>query len=835
MTKELLINLDNQAFDMTMPNEGDLKYGVDYDYIVESFNCEYKLNVKELNDIQTNYKNTDNNVYKAELVQQFKSLYPECTTDLIDRVSIPDTIIKKIYCVQSPKQDNGLPSIDYSLKARMLSDFRAKRSYVKKLMAQCEEANDKVGTIRYNAKQLAIKVICNSEYGASNNMVFAHYDSDIAAGVTYVSRSLIGFLTQNIESKELFVDEQFLKDNAKRIDMLKFINCLDVELLPSPYDNEFFARIRRHALRRIYNDSLNVVAKKIYKINIRPATVCYQDTDSNYYRHDYIMDYYTTNKYVNKIIRYSDEAILYEGDNSIRCNPEIIDEAMHMMLAHNELIADFAKHSIARRPYALGFEGAFIICRYLNRKKKYYGVKWGDDEELRLGIYLDDEAYLDNNIPRTLITDYNKYWKPKKTVIPQVNGEYIYLDFDKLLKQRTNYLDYIKSQNVKCTGVDLARRDQFKFINFFHCRTLQKDLRLMSYDGNNKWYIFPREAPMKEVIDELITDFQNTFNDITRIANAWVTEQYDVEFNPNTLQFSLLDFARNVQYKPGSKNDLAPVIKRLQVEGKQKYISNPGERMQFVVCLDAATKAARDSGKKSVGNSGDRGYTIDEVLDSLHEQYPESQYKLTKISYDDWINAKAISQLDYIYYITCLCKAMALYIIGDVFPNEMKAIDDGLLDSKKTGELISKCQGKIAATYLDKYFNTSASAKKDVRCNTRWLSTHEDIQGDLNMLIRQCVSGLDNMDITKDMLINYILPKINSEYEKQAKIVNDMYLIYTHIRTNTLTIFTGSDGQQIKIYNYYKLHQNEFMPHYKKAKYSRDVLYHIKEEILKII
>lgn len=166
-------NLEKHTFDLVSGDiEQELKYGIDYDYIVESFYCEYKLDVKELKSIQMQFKSTNNPIEQQFLINEFHRLYPEYKSDNIIHADIPETIMKKAYFVQSPKGKDGLPAVHYSLKEKMLSDFRAMRSRVKKEMEHCAEIGDKVGEVRFNAKQLAIKVVCNSEYGASNNEFF---------------------------------------------------------------------------------------------------------------------------------------------------------------------------------------------------------------------------------------------------------------------------------------------------------------------------------------------------------------------------------------------------------------------------------------------------------------------------------------------------------------------------------------------------------------------------------------------------------------------------------------------------------------------------------------
>ena len=225
--KEILTYRENK--DAFSDQYEDLRYGIDYDYIVESFFCEYKLDVKELKSIQQQYATSIDPVEKQTLEASFRSLYPECHEPNIAAVNIPDTILKKAYFVQSPKATNGLPSIHYSLKEKMLSELRATRGKVKQDMKAAALAHDSVSETRFNAKQLAIKVVCNSEYGAANNEYFAHYDPDVASAVTRGARRLINFLTTNLESDHLFVDQKFLDTYTKQIDNLRSIDVLNIE------------------------------------------------------------------------------------------------------------------------------------------------------------------------------------------------------------------------------------------------------------------------------------------------------------------------------------------------------------------------------------------------------------------------------------------------------------------------------------------------------------------------------------------------------------------------------------------------------------------------------
>lgn len=766
-------------------NINNLRYGIDYDYIVESFLCEFKLDVKTLKSLQEEYKRASSLDEKEIISTQFFELYPEAPS--IDVKNIPDTILKKIYIVQSPKGYDGLPSVHYSVNEIALSHLRALRKKVKKDMFNAAQAGDSVSETRYNAKQLAIKVVCNSEYGASNNEYFAHYDPDIASCVTRGARRLIGFLTENLEHDELFVDDKFIKSNQTDIDNLSKIQALKIEQLSNP-NEEYLLTQRRHCIRRLFDDSFNLMKQNIFRISLHPSTVCYQDTDSNYYKNEYISNYY------------------FQPDpetGEIVSDPEIIDNCMHSMLHLNNLIGNFIKDSINRRPYELGFEGAFIVCRYLNRKKKYYGIKWGDDAELRLTKTLpDSRAYEDNDFNKDLIPDYMPYWVPKKSVVPQPNGDYIYIDVDKLLHQGVNYLDYVHDQDVKCTGVDLARRDQYKFINFFHIVVLQKDLRLMKYNGYGEWQTFKTDEPMKEVIDEVITTFQNIIKSYTDIANfkSQTLPQYD---------FNILDFAKNGAYRYGKQNTVSQIVRRLEKENKQQYIPEIGERMTYVTILDEQTKQNRNAGIAKETNASDRSIVVQELLDQLMSEYSVSYFEnernknnLHELTYETYINAKAICSLDIKNYLEHLCKSMALYVVADEFPNEIKQIDDGIISPKEAGLLISKLQEKIAKQYIDKYFPKGYLVKSQLKVTKPKIATTKSETSE--SIVRASFNN-SNEIITSAEIANYIhtteqdIKQIQQERKRAYDVLS--FILTNHFNT----FYSKNETKQ----NYYSQYHNK--------------------------
>ena len=841
----------------------DLVYGKDYNYIVESMYCEYKLDVDRLKQIIDEYQLCEDRDRQIELLNEFHTLYPEYkSNDLIhiNKDRIPNVVNKKIYFVQSPKGPNGLPSIHYSLKEKLLSDFRAKRKEVKNAMEKANHEGNTIESIRLNAKQLAIKVVCNSEYGASNNEHFAHYDPDIAAAVTFAARQLIGFLTCNLESNKLYIDRKFVLSNKKEFTWL--INCKCISLSRYEGDDETLFNNRRHTLARLFDSNYNVVENDIIVCNIHKSSVIYQDTDSNYYINEYVIDYFTKNEGADKVDYDRDiklEKLLdklisgkidkiecvecdnideydvenndydeydcdidneYDNDkvdnneqikttnqskstnSNLICSPSIIDKCMHTMLHHNNLLSNFTEESAHRKPIGLGFEGSFIICRYLNRKKRYYGIKWSEDGTWIPSIKLPNpSAYIPNT--DTLITNYTPYWVPKKTVIPQSNGEYIYLDDDKLLHSNVNYLDYVKKYNVKCTGIDLTRRDQYRFINYFHVMILQKDLRLMSYLGNDKWSIFPQHMEMQTVINDVVEKFRNVINKYRDIANFKSAELPDIQFN-------ILDFARTAAYRANKQNIMTDIVARLRNEGKEQYIKDIGERMTYVTLLDEQTREDRLNGKNNVGKVADRSKIVDELLDELRSTYTENtiqncmnKYDFTdKYTYEQWINAKAIDALDFKYYLECLCKSIALYIIGDIYPVEIKAIDEGKYTAKKANEIVSDLQAKIAKMYVNRYFNSG-----------REISTKfKSVEKSANDMMKKMPKGLKiiqevypNICDIRDINLSTkqdLLMKLDKEIDNFQDVYVQMNEIWRNIETDgfsNMNIYSGDD-----IYEKYK-------------------------------
>ena len=688
----------------------------DYDFIVESFYTEYKLDLDELKSILLEYKNTKSQATKFKLFTKFKKLYPEFQGEDLETLSenqIPKTIKKKVWFVQPPRdEETGRPLHFYSLKSRLLTRLRDLRKEVKKLMKKAGAAGDTVNVSRYNAMQLAIKIIMNTEYGASGNKLFAHYDPDIAGAVTFLSRTLIHFLTNTLEGETFYVDKRFLEDNQQLIDRLSSIKCIhNIEKIDDDFTNEMIYKNRVRTLRRVYDDRYNVIDRDLYKISIEKSRVIYQDTDSNYYINPYIQSYYTTEN----------------------LTPVDIKECMVSMLAHNDFMNNFAVGGIHRTPVGLGFEGAFIIARYFYRKKKYYGVKY--DEDLLAEIPPGEK------------------WRPHISCEPLANGDYVYLDNKILLsnneivahgKQKTdepvtivNYLDYIKSQGIKCTGVNLARRDQYRFINYYHMVVIQNDMRIIKKNKNGEWKTI-NEATISDVVDDIIEMYRNVIQVYTDIEAG---NRDDV---PNGI-FKLVDFSRPKPYDETKQGSMQKIINRMKGdEDATEYMPENGERINVVVVMNDEIRKARLKGTAGMGQTGERSFTVEELLEKTKrllrkkttykyiKENPESD--IAKIlgdvgSYEDiklnqcidveldenYVDAYACASLDFKYYLQSLAKAMALYLVDERFPEETKQINDGKYSADEAEKLVDKLQSKIGKEILDKYYPPSTKVESKIR------------------------------------------------------------------------------------------------------------------------
>lgn len=505
----------------------------DNKYIIEQFTSEFKNNKDEikkclnnmLNDYVDSKTSPDYVSKRSKLMDDLRKLQPNTYLQITQQIyneninindiieNIPDTEKVKLYTVQSPRDKiTNLVSEHYSLKEIMLSDLRSLRSKVKKLMSAASDALEKN---RQNSKQLAIKVMMNSEYGASNSSYFPYYDPLIGGATTAASRCLINFLSITLAARKLYVNEEFIKKNLEYLDILRKYNVLKYYEEKIYDKKEFVKNNRKYSLRILFDEYYELIYDKLWVIEIEPSRVVYQDTDSNYYTNDYI------------------KGLLIDNET-----PEIISLKMNLLMTHNKLIGNFLENAIYRKPISVGFEGAFIVARYFNVKKKYYGIVWGE----HMKGELPKECYK-NGI---LINDYSKFWAPGKTTFPLPNGDYIKVDRDDIIRSNKDKLKLIKSQNVKCTGVDLARRDQYKFINANHIRIIQNDLHFLKYEGHNKW-VDISNVDMINVILNLVKEFKEQYDGVCSVVEDMMNNKkpsFDYK-----LFYDIGDFAKDVSFK----------------------------------------------------------------------------------------------------------------------------------------------------------------------------------------------------------------------------------------------------------------------------------------------
>ena len=777
----------------------------DYDFIVESFYTEYKLDLDSLKSILLEYKNTKSQATKFKLFSDFKKLYPEFQGEDLDNITesqIPKTIKKKVWFVQPPRdEETGRPLHFYSLKSRLLTRLRDLRKEVKKLMKKAAASNDSVNVSRYNAMQLAIKIIMNTEYGASGNKLFAHYDPDIAGAVTFLSRTLIHFLTNTLEGETFYVDRRFLNDNQKLIDRLSSIKCIrSIQRIDDDFTNEMVYKNRIRTLRRVYDDRYNVIDRDLYRISIEKSRVIYQDTDSNYYVNPYIQSYYMTEN----------------------LTPTDIKECMVSMIAHNDFMNNFAVGGIHRTPVGLGFEGAFIIARYFYRKKKYYGVK-----------------YDDSMLPQM---PEGEKWKPHVSCEPLPNGDYVYLDNKILLsnneivahgKQKTdepitvvNYLDYIKSQGIKCTGVNLARRDQYRFINYYHMVVIQNDMKIIKKNRNGEWKSI-EAATITDVVDDIIEKYRDVIQIYTDIEAG---NRKDV---PNGI-FKLVDFSRPKPYDETKQGSMQKIINRMKEdEDAADYIPENGERINVVVVMNDDIRKARLKGTAGMGQTGERSFTVEELLEKTKrllrrkatyefiKENPESNLAKTlidvrkpediklencmEVEFDEnYVDAYACASLDFKYYLQSLAKAMALYLVDERFPEETRQINDGKYSADEAEKLVDKLQSKIGKEILDKYYPPLTKIESRIRQIQK--GSAKKVTPDMKKKSAKYPYTLKYMkSMTDDDMIENnvgrIRSKIESKLEEAKETWEHVSNVYKHVETDRMIDFRFKDPIDQQVYD----------------------------------
>lgn len=657
-------------------------------YRVEQFNCAYKLDVDQLKkDLAVLIDPTvdvDSNRFNSA-VRSIKELYPECDWDeekhcfrlpngkMLTISNLPDTITKKVYFVQSHKAENGWTDEHLSLNEIMLTDLRFTRNAVKKQAAKAEEEGREFDAIRFNSKQLAVKIVCNSTYGASGSRFYAYYDPEIGASITWAAREMIHDLTRVLESDKVYVDKEFLEKNKKQYDALLKYGI--VEEVPCDPKKDNPEKIIPLSLRRLFDEYWDVKDySSLIRLNLKPAKIIYQDTDSNYY-----------------IIRHVQE--LFKG----KYDPDSINECMQLMKMHNEFFQDFMAFSVFRPPIGLGFEAAKIVARYFNVKKRYYGIEWGPWMKSRLC----DDAY-ENGV---LKQHYNQWWRPGQTTLPREDGAYLNVDPVALLDEGLDFVAYMHHQNLSVTGMPLTRRDSYRFANYLNLEVYRNDLMVSRYVGNNNW-----ETCLKDSLEEVIHDVINTFKEQINYVETLVNDalnDVDREYKLPVPFFHLKDYSRQAQYKPDKKNDVMDAIRKRYDENGRKPIEI-FERVNYVAMNTPEAKAASAAGKADIGKESELAFTIDELIDEYHEKMPRETYDTLKccndIDYDTFIEMYIISDLCFRHYMKALCLTLAPFAAEYLKKDELINARENIMDKDERKKQIAKATDDAGKELLKRYF-----------------------------------------------------------------------------------------------------------------------------------
>ena len=407
---------------------------------------------------------------------------------------------------------------------------------------------------------------------------------------------------------------------------------------------------------------------------MKPAKIIYQDTDSNYY-----------------VIRYIQE--LFKG----KYDPDSISECMQLMKKHNEFFQSFMAFSVFRPPIGLGFEAAKIVARYFNTKKRYYGIEWGPWMTSRLA----DEAYDDGVLKR----HYNPWWKPGKTTLPREDGAYLHADPVKLLDEGLDFVAYMHHQNLSVTGMQLTRRDSYRFANYLNLLVYREDLMVSRYIGDNKWETCLKDS-LEEVIHSVINMFKEQINYIETLVHDALDDK-DREYHLPNPFFRLKDYSRQAQYKPDKKNDVMKAIQDRYKEKGRKPIEI-FERVNYVAIDTPEAKEAQRLGKAEIGKESDLARTIDELMDEYHEKLPESDYAKLKcakdISYDDFIELYIISNLCFRHYMKALCLTLSAFAAEYMKKEEIQNARENVMDKDERKKLIKKYTDDAGKELLEEYY-----------------------------------------------------------------------------------------------------------------------------------
>ena len=782
------------------------------EYNIEQFFVEYKLDKKTILELKETYKKIitkiANNIqepflesYRDLILERFKNeinpIHRSSNLSLeqliLDNNPLPNTVKYPLYFCQSPKDEiTDLPIIHYSIKEKLLSDFRARRVEVK---ADMKKTNDPTVKIQLSAKEKAIKVVMNSEYGQTGSELFSHYDSDIGGAVTYGSRSCIMELTSCLFSTHFYVTEDYMKNKY----LMELIN-------PTKYRSESIAKIEKIIYKpnwKLALEGTNRTLSELIEI-LQIHTICpnkfnnvstkkelydiidnmtkeeletfvdydYQDKKYNRkYKRDGLKFKIFYQNYFNRIdfelpprritsrdlyyklreqylenpneeielycitlpesqLIYQDTDSNYYTNNSIvymypYLNPTTVNEIMKDLISHNNLLSCLIPDIIHRRPISVGFEGAFIVARYLNKKKKYYGKKWSSSMKDYVEIERDSKykfnEYELNYIQETLKLDsknikdkikikydwqnlpddyesfldapsgdvmgnYNSYY----STIPYKDGSFF--NANQELIGDKDFIDYVNQCGIKCTGVDLARRDQYKFINYNHVLVIKNDMKYVdivddfSIDKINiENKIEEEKFKLTPIINKLIDDFKNK-----SIVNHDFPLNYYAKFKVYKDNLS--------EVKPIVNKFITFLENRAKISGEDvrkdsmyKHMPEFGQRVSYVI-LNPNLQEVRDSGLISEGNAvKDKACLINVAL----EYFGRNTKKMEQYTDLDYKNIDVLDLLDYQDYFEHLITSLCNYMVVEKDPTIVRYLDeDWILQQNKNEKELEEDMGK---------------------------------------------------------------------------------------------------------------------------------------------
>jgi len=466
----------------------------------------------------------------------------------------------KTFYVQSPRDGKGRIETHYSIQERMLTDLRTERDRVKREMGNCDKAiravpasspdrearisKLKTDKVIFNARQISVKTLMNSEYGSGNNDVYPHFDQDTAATVTWCSRRLAEFL-RRVLTCDFFLVPDYIVDRREEVGgrpgdgkagdgkaggtgkewRYPFRELIDrlsrygfaIEDWTGEVSDDAWRHPNGTTMISTHIMTEKVPVKRWYRLNTPTSMLVYQDTDSNYYK-------------VPVIERVNDDI----DDSLVRAKT-----IMHALLDHNDLYATLVGGLVNRWPIAVSCDGAFLTGYWSPLKKQYMGMK----------------APISHSGIDEMTTDL---------LFPRLNDR----------REGEAVSRFLERKNIKVTGYLIVRRETPDYVVNYLFQLLA-DL-LAFREGNDALKI------AKGIVDECVK----------------MIGSVDAE--------SAKRFSKPGKYKPLTKNDVKEIVDRLRDEGKDDLIPPQFSVVRYVLLADPVTSSASYQARGKVVSGGKR-------------------------------------------------------------------------------------------------------------------------------------------------------------------------------------------------------------------------------------